>query len=149
MSLLYASTCFEHYVLIIRTSKLYYTASGIITPVGGLPVHNPCLVSSQILQFRPQPIVPHHVRNFNAMSFWGSFTLVPLCSSKFVTTQSWGEHIYRCFKTYVSDRHNGVCKILGSDWRVDTGYAAVWAIHDASKNRVTFILKGKQSLKED
>jgi len=26
-------------VLIIRMSKLYYTASGIITPVGGRPVH--------------------------------------------------------------------------------------------------------------
>ena len=38
-SLLYASTCFEHYVLIIRRSKLYYTASGIIIPVGGCPVH--------------------------------------------------------------------------------------------------------------
>ena len=37
--LLYASTCFEHYVLTIRRSKLYYTASGIITPVGGRPVH--------------------------------------------------------------------------------------------------------------
>jgi len=34
ISLLYASTCFEHYVLIIRRSKLYYTASGIITPTG-------------------------------------------------------------------------------------------------------------------
>jgi len=34
MSLLYASTCFEHYVLVIRWSKCYYTASGIITPVG-------------------------------------------------------------------------------------------------------------------
>ena len=31
ISLLYASTCFEHCVLIIRRSKLYYTASGIIT----------------------------------------------------------------------------------------------------------------------
>ena len=39
ISLFYASTCFEHYVLIIRRSKLYYTASGIITPVGGRPVH--------------------------------------------------------------------------------------------------------------
>ena len=36
-------------VLIIRRSKLYYTAFGIITPVGGRPVHelradfpNPC-----------------------------------------------------------------------------------------------------------
>ena len=26
-------------VLIIRRSKLYYTATGIITPVGGRPVH--------------------------------------------------------------------------------------------------------------
>ena len=26
-------------VLIIRRSKLYYTASGVITPVGGRPVH--------------------------------------------------------------------------------------------------------------
>ena len=26
-------------VLIIRRSKLYYTASGIITPIGGRPVH--------------------------------------------------------------------------------------------------------------
>ena len=26
-------------VLIIRGSKLYYTASGVITPVGGRPVH--------------------------------------------------------------------------------------------------------------
>jgi len=39
ISLLHDSTCFEYYVLIIRWSKLYYTASGIITPVGGRPVH--------------------------------------------------------------------------------------------------------------
>jgi len=34
ISLFHASTCFEHRVLIIRRSKLYYTASGIITPIG-------------------------------------------------------------------------------------------------------------------
>jgi len=34
ISLLYASTCFEHCVLIIRSSKLHYTASGIITTIG-------------------------------------------------------------------------------------------------------------------
>jgi len=39
ISLFHASTCFEHHVLIVRRSKLYYTASGIITPVGGRPVH--------------------------------------------------------------------------------------------------------------
>ena len=31
IGLLYSSTCFEHYVLIIRRSKLYYTVSGIVT----------------------------------------------------------------------------------------------------------------------
>ena len=39
VSLFHASTCFEHHVLTVRRSKLYYTASGIITPVGGRPVH--------------------------------------------------------------------------------------------------------------
>ena len=39
ISLLNASTCFEHNVLIIGRSKLYYTVSGIITPVGDRPVH--------------------------------------------------------------------------------------------------------------
>jgi len=36
---MHASTCFEHYVLIIRRLKLYYTLSGIVTPVDGRPVH--------------------------------------------------------------------------------------------------------------
>jgi len=39
ISLYHASTCFEHHVLIIRRSKLHYTASGIITPIGGRLVH--------------------------------------------------------------------------------------------------------------
>jgi len=39
MPLHVSSTMFEHYVLIIRRSKLCYIASGIITPVGGRPVH--------------------------------------------------------------------------------------------------------------
>ena len=34
ISLFHASTCFKH-VLIVRRSKLHYTASGIITPIGG------------------------------------------------------------------------------------------------------------------
>ena len=38
-SLLYTCTCFEHYCSHHQEVKLYYTASGIITPVGGLPVH--------------------------------------------------------------------------------------------------------------
>ena len=46
ISLLYASKCFEHYVLIIRRSKLYCTASSIVTPVGGRPVHSPLSTSA-------------------------------------------------------------------------------------------------------
>jgi len=34
ISLFHACTCFEHHVLIVRRSKLDYTASGIITPIG-------------------------------------------------------------------------------------------------------------------
>ena len=34
MSLFHASTCFEHHVLIVRRPKLYYTVSGITTPIG-------------------------------------------------------------------------------------------------------------------
>ena len=34
ISLFHASTCFEHHVLIIKRSKLHYTTSGIITPIG-------------------------------------------------------------------------------------------------------------------
>ena len=39
ISLFHACTCFEHYVLIIRRSKLHYTAPGIVTPIGGRLVH--------------------------------------------------------------------------------------------------------------
>jgi hypothetical protein len=39
MSLFHASTCFEHYVLIVRKPKLDCTAAGIITLIGGRPVH--------------------------------------------------------------------------------------------------------------
>jgi len=38
INLLYVSTRFEHYVLIIRRSKLYYTASDY-HHAGGRPVH--------------------------------------------------------------------------------------------------------------
>jgi len=34
INLFHASTCFEHHVLIIRRSKFYYTASGIVTSIG-------------------------------------------------------------------------------------------------------------------
>ena len=39
MSLFLASTCFEHMYSSSGGQKFYYTASGIITPIGGRPVH--------------------------------------------------------------------------------------------------------------
>ena len=39
ITLFHASTCFEHHVLTVRMSNLYYKASGIITPIGDRPLH--------------------------------------------------------------------------------------------------------------
>ena len=72
-------TCFEHHVLIIRRSKLYYTASGIVTPVGGRPVHGlredtkiTKITKTKTVTFnRPQLMYPEpikHNRFFNALS---------------------------------------------------------------------------------
>ena len=39
INLFQASTCFEHMYSSSGGQKLYYTVSGIITPIGGRPVH--------------------------------------------------------------------------------------------------------------
>ena len=39
MSLFHVPKCFEHHMLILKRSKLFYTVSGIITPIGGRPIH--------------------------------------------------------------------------------------------------------------
>jgi len=57
ISIFYASTCFEHYVHIIRRSKFYYTTSGIIIPVGGRPVHR---LREDWLAFQPVLSQPVH-----------------------------------------------------------------------------------------
>ena len=44
---------FRAHVLIVRMSKLYYTASGIITPIGGRPVlSQPVQIPTAVLTFR-------------------------------------------------------------------------------------------------
>jgi len=58
ISLFRVSTCFERHILIISRSKLYYTASGIITPIGGRLVHGTATYSYDdtrgcIIQFLP------------------------------------------------------------------------------------------------
>jgi len=49
---------FRAQVLIVRRAKLYYTASGIIRPIGGRPVHGTAIYKSDdtrccIVQFCP------------------------------------------------------------------------------------------------
>ena len=77
ISLFHASTCFEHHVLIVRRSKLYYTASGIITPIGGRPVHMLRKDSLNLCTGRPPKgvMIPEAVQyNFDllTMSTWFS-----------------------------------------------------------------------------
>ena len=72
ISLFHASTCFEHNVLIIRRSKLYYTASGIVTPVGGHPKFIICLYMFRAL-------CAHHKE------------------VKIVLYSIWYHHTYRCW----------------------------------------------------
>ena len=57
--LFHACTCFEHYVLIVRRSKVYFTASGIITHVGGRPVHRLREDSEHVLEETPFKILLH------------------------------------------------------------------------------------------
>jgi len=49
-------------VLIIRSSKLYYTASGIVTPVGGRTVHR---LREEILMMNTQ--CSKHEQAFNKL----------------------------------------------------------------------------------
>ena len=49
---------FRAHVLIVRRSKLYYTAPGIITPIGGRPLHGKATyrcddTRDRIVQFWP------------------------------------------------------------------------------------------------
>ena len=90
ISLLYASTCFEHYVLIIRRSKLYYTASGLITPVGGRPVHRS---TCDLFSTPHMPHPSHHTNPASAMSTWQQFKMSHT-TSLLLTTKAFLQHTF-------------------------------------------------------
>jgi hypothetical protein len=90
--------CFE-YILIVTRSKLHYTASGIITPIGGRPVNR--LTASKIF-----------ISLFNQLDaqnlFHGKFYFMPLHVSstcahheevKIALHSLWYHHTYRCDDT--------------------------------------------------
>ena len=45
---------FRAHVLIVRRSKLYYTASGIITPIGGRSVHGTATYIDKYIEMHGQ-----------------------------------------------------------------------------------------------
>jgi len=58
---------FRAYLLIIRESKLYYTASGIVTDLGGRPVHR--LREDSLCMFRT-PCAHHQEVKIVHKSLW-------------------------------------------------------------------------------
>ena len=75
ISLFQASTCFEHMCSLSGGQKLYYTVSGIITPIGGRPVHRTATYRCDdtrgcIVQFYPpdnKHICSKHVGAWNKL----------------------------------------------------------------------------------
>jgi len=88
LSLFRASTCFKHHVPITRRSKLYYIASGIITPIGGCPVHRMTTYRSDdtrgcVIQFwPPNTWCSKHVEAWNKLSVKQTF-----CASSWLITK--------------------------------------------------------------
>ena len=102
---------FRAHVPIIRRAKLYYTASGIITPIGGRPVHGMATYRCDdtrccIIQFCPpddEHICSKHIEawnkliiNFSASSWlilrnkWFSFAYHSLFTLKYLSVE-WKE----------------------------------------------------------
>ena len=57
ISLFQASTCFEHICSSSGGQKLHYTVSGIITPIGGRPVHNFAVLKVRITQLHTHQVI--------------------------------------------------------------------------------------------
>ena len=71
ISLFQASTCFEHMFSSSGGQKLYYTVSGIITPIGGCPVHQLDALNFIISLFQASTCFEHmcskHVEAWNKL----------------------------------------------------------------------------------
>jgi len=94
--LFHASTCFEHHVLIISRSKLHYTASGNITLIDGLLVHEMTTYRFDdtrgcVMQFWPpddEHMSSKHVEAWNKLIVKQTF-----CASSWLITEI---NILRC-----------------------------------------------------
>ena len=63
---------FRAHVLVVRRPKLYYTVSGIITPIGGRPVHGLRCTVSKISIFLNRFSNNHKKSNFIKINLVGS-----------------------------------------------------------------------------
>jgi len=104
ISLFHASTCFEHNVLIIRRSKLYYTASGIIAPIGGRLVHRSDDTRGCVTQFWPpddKHMCSKHVEAWNKL-----IVKLKFCASSWLITEI---NILRCTVSKTSKKKKLSC----------------------------------------
>ena len=107
MSCLYM---FREHVLIIRRSKLHYTASGINTPIGGRLVHGTATYRFDdtrgcVMQFWPpddEHMYSKHVEAWNKL-----IVKQKCCTSSWLLTEI---NILRCTVSKTSKFENDICK---------------------------------------
>ena len=112
LSLFQASTCFEHMCSSSGGQKLYYTVSGIITPIGGCPVHGTATYRCDdtrdcIIQFCPpddEHMCSKHVE------VWNKLIIKFSASSLFIINKKWyalqkGEDSARWYKFMTCTQH--------------------------------------------
>jgi len=96
---------FRAHVLIIRRSKLHYTASGIITPICGRLVHETATYKCYdtrgcVIQFWPsddEHMCSKHVEAWNKNLLWNKF-----CASSWLNTEI---NILRCTVSKTSKKN--------------------------------------------
>ena len=93
ISLFHASTCFEHHVLIVRKSKLYYKASGIITPTGGRPMHRACMGWPPVGVMVPEAV-------------WYNFDLLTMSTWCSKHVEAWNKFIVECASSWIITKIN-------------------------------------------
>ena len=97
-----SSTCFEHYVLIIRRSNLYYTASGIITLKKVLYMFRALCAHHQEVKFVLYSIWYHHTETspLHASSTMYSSSGRQNCIIQHLVSSHWNKSS-TCFEHYV------------------------------------------------
>jgi len=127
--LFHASTCFEHRVLVIGRSELYYTASSIITPIGGCPVHGTTAYRCDdtrgcIIQFWPPD--DEHKRSKHEEAWNKLIVKQKFCASNWLITET---NLLKQLIMYVLNYIHFRChsQMMAADWWITfEGISYVW-----------------------